>query len=92
MALPASIQADIAQDTQEASTELSGTLFGFFAMLTKLALALGVGVSFSILGFFDFTVVNPSEQSLVVLSLLYGLLPVLLKLIAIFLLSKYKEI
>jgi len=92
MALPASMQADIAQDTSQTITDLSGTLFGFFAMLTKLSLALGVGVSFSILGFFEFTPVNPTEQSLFVLALLYGLLPVILKLIAIFVLSKYKEV
>ncbi|CAA6816427.1 MAG: MFS transporter, partial [uncultured Sulfurovum sp.] len=88
MALPASIQADVAQ---EAKKEVSGTLFGFFAMLTKLALALGVGVSFGILGLFDFSTENPTADSLIVLALLYALLPIVLKVVAIFLLSKYKE-
>lgn len=88
MALPASIQADVAQ---EAKKEVSGTLFGFFAMLTKLALALGVGVSFGVLGLFEFSTENPTQDSLLVLSLLYALLPIVLKLIAIWMLLKYRE-
>lgn len=88
MALPASIQADVAQ---EANKEVSGTLFGFFAMLTKLSLALGVGVSFGLLGLFEFSTENPSETSLLVLSLIYALLPIILKVIAISVLSRHKE-
>lgn len=91
MALPASMQADVAQNSSSSSEKLGGTLFGFFAMLTKLSLAFGVGVSFAILGLFDFTPTNPNESSLFVLSLLYGTLPVVLKLLAIALLFKYKE-
>ena len=84
MALPASMQADIAHKS-------AGSLFGFFAMLTKLSLAFGVGLSFGVLGFFDFNAQAPSETSLVVLSLLYGLSPVVLKLSAIIILNKYQE-
>ncbi|MDD2790513.1 MAG: MFS transporter [Sulfurimonas sp.] len=91
MALPASMQADVAQNASSPQKQLGGTLFGFFAMLTKLSLAVGVGVSFAILGLFDFSTTQPSESSLLVLSLLYGALPVILKLLAIFVLSKHKE-
>lgn len=91
MALPASMQSDLAQNSRSTNQELGGTLFGFFAMLTKLSLAFGVGVSFAILGLFDFTPQNPSDSSLFVLTLLYGLLPVVLKLLAIMVLSKYRE-
>ncbi len=94
MALPASMQADVAQDSSNLSSsseKLGGTLFGFFAMLTKLSLAFGVGISFALLGLFDFTPTDPNESSLFVLTLLYGTLPVVLKLLAIALLSKYKE-
>jgi len=91
MALPASMQADVAQNSKAAPRELGGTLFGFFAMLVKLSLALGVGVSFAILGIFDFSPENPSEKSLFILSLLYGTLPVVLKLLALYTLSKHKE-
>lgn len=91
IALPASIQADIAQKATRKHGQFSGTLFGFFAMLTKFSLALGVGVSFSILGLFDFAPDNPNPTSLFVLTLLYGILPVILKLSAIFILWKYQE-
>ncbi|MGK0256470.1 MAG: GPH family glycoside/pentoside/hexuronide:cation symporter [Arcobacteraceae bacterium] len=91
IALPASIQADIAQKATQKHGKFSGTLFGFFAMLTKLSLAFGVGVSFSILGLFNFTPDNPSATSLFVLTLLYGILPVILKLSAIFVLWRYRE-
>ncbi|MFT7004659.1 MAG: GPH family glycoside/pentoside/hexuronide:cation symporter [Sulfurimonas sp.] len=88
MALPASIQADVAQG---ASEESGGTLFGFFAMLVKLSLAFGVGLTFSLLGLVHFNAKAPTPESLFVLSLLYGLAPVVLKLSAIFVLCKYNE-
>ena len=91
MALPNSIQADIAQKSTQKYGEMSGTLFGFFAMLTKLSLAFGVGVSFSILGLFNFSADNPNPTSLLVLSILYGVAPVILKFLAIFVLRKYQE-
>jgi len=91
MALPASMQADVAQNSQESPRELGGTLFGFFAMIVKLSLAFGVGISFAILGLFDFEPNAPTQTSLFVLSLLYGALPVLLKILAIFTLLKYQE-
>lgn len=91
MALPASMQADIAQKSSQSNAQLGGTLFGFFAMLTKLSLAFAVGVSFALLGLFDFNPKEPSTESLFVLSLLYGLLPVVLKIAAIFIVSKYEE-
>jgi glycoside/pentoside/hexuronide:cation symporter, GPH family len=84
MALPASMQADIAKNS-------SGSIFGFFAMLTKLSLAFGVGLSFGVLGLVEFDASNPSEYSLVTLSLLYGLVPVLLKILAILTLNKFQE-
>ena len=91
MALPASMQADIVQNTQSAPREMGGTLFGFFAMLVKLSLALGVGISFTTLGAFGFDATSPNESSFLPLVLLYSLLPVILKLFAIYLLSAYKE-
>ena len=60
-------------------------------MLTKLSLAFAVGVSFSLLGLFDFSADAPNARSLFVLSLLYGVLPVILKISAILVLKKYQE-
>lgn len=91
MALPASMQADIAQNSSKNESELGGALFGFFAILTKLSLAFGVGVSFGVLSLFDFAPNTASQESLFVLSLLYGLLPLLLKVTAIISLWKYEE-
>lgn len=91
MALPASMQADVVQNSSKGQTQLGGALFGFFAMLTKLSLAFGVGVSFAVLGLFNFDSQSPSSESLFVLSLLYGVLPLLLKLTAIGFLVKYEE-
>ncbi|MBE0492697.1 MAG: MFS transporter [Sulfurospirillum sp.] len=91
MALPTSMQADIAQNSFGSSQEMGGTLFGFFAMLVKLSLAFGVGVSFALLGLAGFDAAAPTQQSLFALTLLYGALPVLLKLVAYFFLDAYEE-
>jgi Na+/melibiose symporter-like transporter len=91
IALPASIQTDIAQRATKKYGEISGTLFGFFAMLTKLSLAFGVGVSFVMLGLVDFSAQAPTQKALFVLTLLYGALPLLLKLSAMIVLRKYQE-
>ena len=79
MALPSSIQADIVQKVQSQKTTYAGVLFGFWAMLTKLALALAVGIGFVILGFAGFDPEAPTPFTLTVLSLLYGVVPVLIK-------------
>ncbi|MBN2816651.1 MAG: MFS transporter [Campylobacterales bacterium] len=91
MALPVSMQADVAQNSLNAPREMGGTLFGFFAMLVKLSLALGVGVSFGLLGLFEFDVSAPTQDSLLLLSLIYAAIPVCLKLGALYILRFYKE-
>jgi Na+/melibiose symporter-like transporter len=88
MALPASIQTDIAQTSQDSGNEFSGVLFGLWAMLTKLALALSVGITFGVLGSVGFESNAPTTSSLTVLTLLYGWLPVFLKMFAIGLLLR----
>jgi Na+/melibiose symporter-like transporter len=91
MALPASMQADRAHNLDGAPRELGGTLFGFFAMIVKLSLAFGVGVSFAILGLCDFDPSMPNATSLQALALLYGALPIALKLAALLTLFKHQE-
>ncbi|MGA1932193.1 MFS transporter [Arcobacter sp. YIC-464] len=90
MALPSSIQADIAQNSKKLGKEISGTLFGFWAMLTKLALALAVFITFTILELVSFDIDNPTNFSLFILSILYSILPVILKIISIILIAKNK--
>ena len=91
MALPAAIQADIAQGLEGNGQRLTGVLFGFWAMLTKLSLALAVGISFGLLGISGFEPESPTSNALSVLSLLYGMAPVLFKAAAIYFILKYDD-
>lgn len=90
MALPTSIQSDVVQKNSKQSN-ISGILFGIWTMITKFSLALAIALSFIILGIFDFETSNPSTQSLTVLTLLYSIAPVILKIIAIFFILKYSD-
>ncbi|WP_122893641.1 MFS transporter [Arcobacter peruensis] len=92
MAMPTSIQSDLVQKTKMLSFNISGLLFGIWTMITKLTLALAVALGFVILGIFDFEASSPSSTSLLILSLLYGLVPVFFKLAAIYFINKYKDI
>ena len=92
MALPTSIQSDLVQKTKSLNLNISGLLFGVWTMITKFTLALAVALSFIILGAYDFKAINPSSDSLFVLSLFYGLIPVCLKIISIIFINKYTDI
>lgn len=91
MALPSSMQADVAQQVQEQGKDYTGILFGVWAMLTKFSLAMAVGIGFVLLGISGFDPDHPTQLSLLILSLLYGGLPVLLKLIGFFIMRGYHE-
>jgi len=91
MALPSSIQADVVQKVQSEKRSYAGILFSIWAMLTKFALALSVGIGFVILGVVGFDPVKPTELALITLSLLYGGLPVMIKLIAYWIMKGYNE-
>ena len=82
VALPASIQADIAQDLSRKNGSLSGLLFALWGVLTKLSLALAVGLALPLLGWLGWE--QRSELSLQALLWLYAGAPVLLKLIALY--------
>jgi len=83
---PASIQGDIAQAMAQQGQANTGLLFGLWGLLTKLALALAVGLAFPLLDSVGFEqnaaqqAVQQPPQALWMLSFLYGGLPVLLKL------------
>lgn len=91
LVLSTSLQSDAAQKYSSNGKNLSGVLFGLWGMGTKLALAFGVGISFGLLGLAGFTPHSPSQASLDTLIYLYGLAPVVLKLLAIITLWRYKE-
>ena len=92
MALPAAIQSDAAHAAEGREGRMAGIFFGLWSMLTKLALALAVGIAFGLLGAAGFDTEAPSTWALTVLSLLYGALPVLLKMLSLFLLRHYREV
>jgi Na+/melibiose symporter-like transporter len=80
---PASLQADITQDianTSASGKQSSGLLFGLWSLLTKLSLALAVGLAFPLLDIFGLKDATANAKGLLALSFLYGLLPVLLKI------------
>jgi Na+/melibiose symporter-like transporter len=91
IAFPTSIQADIVQKVKEVQDNISGILFGIWTMITKLALALSVVITFGILGIVDFDKDNLTQTSIITLTLLYGLLPIILKLIALKFIVKFNE-
>lgn len=90
MALPSSIQADVAQESKKINNDISGILFGFWAMITKFSLAFAVAISFITLEFTAFDTKNINENSIIAIILLYSIVPILLKLVSIIFLSKYK--
>lgn len=90
MALPSSIQADVAQQTKTQHQDLTGVLFGFWAMITKLSLSLAVAISFISLEFVDFDVENINSYSIYTIIFLYSILPIILKFFSIILLLRYK--
>ena len=90
MALPSSIQADVANETKQKNEDITGVLFGFWAMITKLSLSLAVAISFISLEFTNFETQSINEISILAIIILYSILPILFKLSSIILLLKYK--
>jgi len=83
MALPAAMQADVLDYDRARGEERPGLLFGLWAMAVKLALALAAGIALPLLEWSGFrTDAANSGAALTALALLYGLLPVALKLAA----------
>lgn len=86
LTLPASMQADVIDlDTLKSGRERAGVYFAAWGMVTKLALALAVGIAFPLLDLagFDAKSATHSDTSLFALAGLYSLAPSLFKLAAI---------
>lgn len=91
LVLPSSMQADVVDlDTAESGDQRTGLYFALWGMVTKLALALAVGIAFPLLdiaGFADGEANAPG--ALWTLIGLYSLAPVIFKAIAIVLMWRY---
>jgi GPH family glycoside/pentoside/hexuronide:cation symporter len=85
LALPASIQADVvALDREAGGGDRAGLFFGLWGMATKLALAVAVGIAFPLLDLAGFVANGENDDgALLALALLYGGLPVALKLLVV---------
>ncbi|MGE3593652.1 MAG: MFS transporter, partial [Arcobacter sp.] len=90
MALPSSIQADVTQETKKLHQDLTGVLFGFWAMITKLSLSLAVAISFISLEFTNFETQNINQTSIYLIIFLYSIMPIIFKIFSIIFLLKYK--
>lgn len=82
MAIPASMQADVIdEDTAAGGGGRAGLYFGLWGMATKLSLAIAVGFTFVALDLFGFDAKADNDATaLWALSILYGGVPVLIKL------------
>ena len=91
LVLPSAIQADVVDvDRLMSGHRRAGLLFALWGMITKLSLALAVGIAFPVLDLAGFSEEGDnSPEALLVLSLLYAGLPVILKLVAIVLMRDY---
>jgi Na+/melibiose symporter-like transporter len=84
MALPASLQADVVDlDSEASGQQRTGLFFALWSMATKLSLALAIGIAFPVLDLIGFEAGGDNAPSaLLGLAMLYGLLPVVIKLAA----------
>ena len=101
--MPASIQADISQhitynnialipdESLEGNYNQDSTalLFGLWGLLTKLALALAIGIAFPVLDLVGLKTgilvsQNPNENATLTLMILYALIPVIFKIWVLF--------
>lgn len=78
MAMPSSLLAQ----RIGATTEISGAMFGVYNMIYKLALAIAAGVALPLIDWAGYKAGASSEQALQAISLLYGLVPCIIKLAA----------
>ncbi|WP_374764169.1 MFS transporter [Yunchengibacter salinarum] len=92
LAMPSALQADIVDwDAADTGQARPGQFFALWGMASKLAFALAVGITFPLLDLagFDAGADDNSAFSKLVLALLYGVAPVILKGITLALIIRY---
>lgn len=84
LALPPAIQADVVDyDTLRNGRSRAGLQFAFWGMATKLALAVAVGLALPGVEVFGFDPAAPTEKGITAVMVIYALLPVVIKTVAI---------
>lgn len=81
LALPSSLQVDLVHRLEKQSAQAAGTLFGFWGLLTKLAIALSLGIALPLLDLLGLE--QGSTSAITALWWMYGVIPVCLKLFAV---------
>lgn len=91
LALPSAMQADVIDlDTAQSGNSRAGLFFALWGMATKAALALSVGLAYPILDWAGLDARGDNTPfALMTLALLYGGVPVLIKLAAIALMWRF---
>ena len=89
MAIPTAIQSKIANENKQTGNNVTGVLFGFWAMITKFSLSLAVLIAFLLLDY-NFQTINMDEVSKDKLIFLYSILPIILKIFSILFIYRYK--
>lgn len=89
LVLPASMQADVVdRDTADGGGRRTGLYFALWSLMTKLSLALAVGLAFPLLDLAGFDA-DEGRQGHWALLALYGLAPVAIKLTVVMLIWRY---
>ncbi len=91
LVLPAAIQADLVDwDEDKTGYRRTGIFFAVWGTASKLTFAIAIGLAFPLLDFAGFSATSENGTGeLLVLSLLYGGLPVALKISAVLLMRNY---
>ena len=92
LAIPSSIQADLIDiETVKGGKRRTAAFFSFWSIATKGSVAVSSGLALLILSYFGFDIAgNNSQVSLGVLTALYAIAPIVLKIFAIFLMWNFK--
>ncbi len=93
LALPPALQADVVDlDVARTGRNRAGLFFALWGMATKLALAGAIGIAFPALAFFGFdTDGGGTPRGLFALAVIYSLVPVVLKVVAIALVWNFRK-
>lgn len=92
MTFPTSLQNDSIHELHDNSSHMTGMLFGIWTTVTKLAFAVAIGLGFMLLEAVHFDPQLPNENGLAMLALLYGLFPVIFKVLAIIIMKSNKTL